>query len=107
MAAKKFINNGNRDLIVRLLVREGADPASGIAERIDVDLPKGSSKDVSYGNSSNIYLQGLRLQWDDDGVQLRKREVVETRGCWFDDVLNTNSIITIGNVGRANISGSN
>jgi hypothetical protein len=108
MSGKKtFTNTGKTDLIVRLLVRKGADPANGIVDRIDVPLKTGQSKEVTYGNSQNIYLQGIRLQWDDDGAQLRKRQVVSTRGCWLDDVLNTNSKITIGNVGRANITGSN
>jgi len=104
---KLLVNKTNKNLVVRLLVRKGANPANGIVQRISVKLPAKSKKKVSYGNSRNIYLQGLRLQWNDKGVQLRKRQVVVKRGSWWDDVLNTNSILTIGGVGRARIKGSN
>ena len=108
MGGKKlFVNKGRTDLVVRLLVRKGANPRNGIAQRVDVRIKAGGKKKVAYGSSSNIYLQGLRLTWMDKGVQLRKRQVVVKRGSWFDDVLNTNRIITIGRVGRANIKGSN
>lgn len=105
--SKKFINNSKQDLNVTLFVRKGANPGDGDAGQVSFKLPAGASHQQSYGDSSNIYLNAISFSWDDNGAALTKDQRVVTRGCWWDDVMNTNSIITWSAVGRASITGSN
>ena len=70
-------------------------------------LPANSKADHSYGDNSNIYLNGIKFTWNDDGAQLTKKQMVTVRGSWWDDVMNTNSIITWNSVGRGAVVGSN
>ena len=108
MAGKKtFVNNSNEALVVTLYVRKGADPGNGNAGEVQFKIPAHGTHVQSYGDSNNIYLNGISFSWDDDGAKLTKTQVVVRRGCWWDDVMNTNSVITWKNVGRAAITGSN
>lgn len=104
---KNFVNKTDADLYVTLYIRKGADPSGGNAGDKSFELPAGSNLIVEYGNEENIYLNAIRFSWDDDGARLVKEQEVVQRGCWWDDVMNTNSIITWDTVGRASITGSN
>lgn len=104
---KKFVNNTGSDLYVTLYVRKGASPSGGNAGEVSFELPAGKTHAQSYGNDENVYLNALRFSWDDNGARLVKEQEVVQRGCWWDDVLNTNSIITFDTAGRASIKGSN
>lgn len=108
MAGKKnFVNNTDKDLIVILYVRNGSDPTSPTDEKVKFHLLAQSSHVQEYGNDQNIFLNGIKFSWNDDGAQLTKKQMVTTRGSWWDNVMNTNSTITWNNVGRANVVGSN
>ncbi|MFK7948561.1 MAG: hypothetical protein AB8G11_13305 [Saprospiraceae bacterium] len=108
MAGRKtFVNKTNSDLYVTLYVRNGANPDDGNAGDVSFIVNANSSHTQSYGNDHNVYLNAIRFSWDDAGARLVKEQEVVTRGCWWDDVMNTNSIITFNNVGRADITGSN
>ena len=104
---KNFVNHSNKNLTVTLIVRNGADPSNGNAGEVKFPLPAGQTINKSYGDSSNIFLNGISFSWDDGGAQLTKTEMVTVRGSWWDDVMNTNSVLTWNGVGRASIAGSN
>ena len=108
MAGRKtFVNKTGVELYVTLYIRNGASPDGGNAGDKSFILPVGASLVESYGNDSNIYLNAIRFSWDDSGARLVKEQEVVQRGCWWDDVMNTNSIITFNGVGRAEVTGSN
>lgn len=108
MAGRKtFVNNTDAELYVTLYIRNGSSPDGGNAGDKSFIVPAHSSVTESYGNDSDIYLNAIRFSWDDDGARLVKEQEVVQRGCWWDDVMNTNSTITFNNVGRADITGSN
>ena len=107
--SKTFINNSNYELSLTLIVRNGDDPANGNVEgqNVTFTLAAGTQAVQSYGNKKHIYLNGLSYAWTDDDARLEKTQTVKGRGSWLDDLLNTNSIITINKVGRGNLIGSN
>lgn len=110
MAAKTFNNKSNQDLNVTLLIRQGDDIQKPSLTQ-EFSIKPGESKNVSYGNSTNIYLNGLVFNWKDKETQaeMTKRQEAIATGVspTFDWVLNTHSIITINSVGGMNITASN
>ena len=110
MAAKTFHNNSNQFLHVTLLIRQGNNIQKPSLEQ-EFTLDPGESKNVSYGNNSNIYLNGLVFNWKDKNLQAmmtKRQEVIATGSApTFDWVLNTHSILTINGVGPMNVSASN
>tara|TARA_R110002072_G_scaffold237558_2_gene394912 strand:- start:3883 stop:4215 length:333 start_codon:yes stop_codon:yes gene_type:complete len=110
MAAKTFINRSNDFINVTLLIRQGNNIQKPSIKE-EFSLSPGETKNVPYGNNSNIYLNGLTFQWKDKNLQAmmtKTQEVIATGSMpTFDAVLNTNSFITINGVGPMNISGSN
>ena len=107
---KKFINNTNQYVNVTLLIRQGNDIQKPSLEQT-FSLDAHETKSVSYGNSSNIYLNGLVFQWKDQTTQSMstdRQEVIATGVMpTFDAVLNTHSVITINSLPGLSISASN
>ena len=105
---KTFVNNTGKELYVTLYIRKGANRSNGNAGDKSFILPVGARGQVeSYGNNQNVYLNAIIFSWDDDGARLVKEQEVTQQSSWIDDLLNTNSIITFNQVGRANMTGSN
>jgi hypothetical protein len=95
---KTLINRTGHPLDVTLIVRKGDHPTE-TAESVDVQLPPGPDDDgmrpeersvqtVTYGNSVNIYLNGLELTFAADGQRRSIRRVVAERGKPLDNALN-------------------
>ncbi len=107
---KTFINKTNQAVNVTLLIRQGTDIHKPSLEQT-FSLNAGETKVVSYGSSSNIYLNGLVFQWKDTQTQSMntdRQEVIATGVApTFDWVLNTHSKITINALTGLNISASN
>ena len=108
MAYKTIVNESGVDFTdVTVIPREGSDPAnSGPAVNVG-PIKNGGSADVAYGNDANPYLNGFTLTTQASGSATTITQIVTDRGSHFDDVLNTNSIVTITSYGGANSSGSN
>lgn len=108
MAYKKIVNNSGVDFNdVTVIPRDGDDPAnSGTAVNVG-PIANGEYKEVTYGNDANPYLNGFTLTADGGGYATTITEIVTERGSHFDDVLNTNSTVTITSFGTANCVGSN
>ena len=96
MAGRKlFINNTAHRLDVTLFVRSGPDPANS-AENQKFELGPHERDWVTYGDDTNIYLNGLGLVAFTGGDVVATQEfVVTTRGNSLDDKLNTNNVIEI------------
>lgn len=98
MAQKTFINNTKQAVNVTLLIRQSTDIHKPSLEQT-FSLNPGETKVVPYGNSTNIYLNGLVFQWKDAATQSMstdRQEVIATGVApTFDWVLNTHSKITI------------
>ncbi len=110
MAAKTFINNSGHYLNVTLLIRQGDNiQKPSLTQQFSLDA--GESKNVSYGDKTNIYLNGMVFEWKDAQTQslnTDRQEVIATGVApTFDWVLNTHSIITINGVNELDISASN
>jgi len=95
MAGKKtFHNQTNCNLSLTLYIREGDNPANNAGTQ-DIALSPYESKVVNYGDSHNIYLNGIVLVALLKGEVMSRQEFVVTRGSQLDDKLNRNSIIEI------------
>lgn len=107
---KTFINNSNQYVNVTLLIRQGDNIQKPSLEQT-FSLNAGERKDVTYGDNSNIYLNGLVFQWKDvttQSMSTDRQEVIATGVMpTFDAVLNTHSVITINTLKGLDISASN
>ncbi|MBV8633110.1 MAG: hypothetical protein JO002_01345 [Burkholderiaceae bacterium] len=102
---KTIINNTPRDVSVTLAIRAGDNPANS-AGRQTVTIKAHSQTQVTYGNDSNIYLNGLSVvAVGSDGV-FGEQEFVVTRGAAIDNLLNMNSVIVL-NGGFVQLSSHN
>jgi len=95
---KTLINRTGYPLDVVLIVRKGDHP-SLTAGTVNVQLPAGpdhedmkaderSVQTVTYGNATNIYLNGLELSLEAEGATQSRRRIVAERGMDFDNALN-------------------
>lgn len=91
---KQFINDSDKTLNVTLFVRDGSDPANQAGTK-DFSLNPHERKEVSYGNSSNIYLNGLGITAFFNGEVIAKQELVVQRGNDLDNKLNMNNVVEI------------
>ncbi len=98
---KKLINRTGNDLRVILTVREGESP-SQTAGTVEVDLAAGRDEEtgvdmsrqiVTYGDETNIYLNGIETQMIVKGAAVGERRLVVIRGSGLDNALNTNDTI--------------
>lgn len=107
---KQFINRTNQYVNVTLLIRQGDDIHKPSLEQ-SFSLDPNETKNVTYGNSSNIYLNGLVFQWKDQETQSMstdRQEVIATGTMpTFDAVLNTHSVIAINSLKGLDISAGN
>jgi hypothetical protein len=107
---KTFINKTNQDVSITLLIRQSTHIQLPSTEQ-SFSLHAGESKVVTYGNDSDIFLNGLVFQWKNAQTQsmnTNKQEIFATGiAPTFDWVLNTHSKITINTLDGLNISASN
>jgi hypothetical protein len=107
---KTFINKTSQTINVTLLIRQGNDISKPSLEQ-EFQLGPNEKKPVTYGNNTNIYLNGLVFEWKDipsQSLNTDRQEVIATGvSPTFDWVLNTHSVITINGVSGLNITGSN
>lgn len=107
---KLFTNNTPQYVNVTLLIRQGTDIHKPSLEQA-FSLNPHESKNVTYGNSSNIYLNGLVFEWKDttsQSLNTDRQEVIATGVApTFDWVLNTHSKITINALPGLAITASN
>lgn len=110
MAGKTFNNHSDQTINVTLLIRQGDNIQKPSLEQT-FSIKPGESKFVEYGNSTNIYLNGLVFQWKDQSTQSMstdRQEVIATGVApTFDWVLNTHSVININSAKGLDISASN
>ncbi len=110
MAGKNFTNKSKDYMNVTLLIRQGDNIQKPSLEQT-FSLNAGETKFVEYGNATNIYLNGLVLEYKDPTTQslTNAREEVIATGVapTFDWVLNTHSNITINSANGLDISASN
>ncbi|MFT5820547.1 MAG: hypothetical protein ACI8ZM_001790 [Crocinitomix sp.] len=110
MAGKTFKNNSTHYINGTLLIRQGTNIQLPSLEQ-GFSLDVGEEKYIEYGDSTNIYLNGLVLQYKDETSQSMstdRQEVIATGvSPTFDWVLNTHSSITINSTKGLDISASN
>ncbi len=107
---KTFINKTNQDVNITLLIRQSTHIQLPSTEQ-SFSLNAGESKVVTFGNNSDIFLNGLVFQWKSEQTQsmnTNRQEIFATGiAPTFDWVLNTHSKITINTLDGLNISASN
>lgn len=94
MAAKTFNNQTQKEIRVTLFVRASDNPANNAGQQ-RFDLGRGQSQTVAYGDSVNIYLNGISLASVSDGSIVGEQVFVITRGSDLDNQLNMNSVVNI------------
>lgn len=107
---KTFINKTNQGLSIILLIRQSTHIQLPPTEQ-SFFLNAGESKVVTYGNDSDIFLNGLVFQWKNvqtQSMNTNRQEIFATGiAPTFDWVLNTHNKITINTLDGLNISASN
>jgi hypothetical protein len=91
---KTFINHAPSTVSVSLFVRQGDNPANQ-AGTTSFDLKSGETKKVTYGNSSDIYVNGYNLVAGFGGDVFDQQATVTSRGSSLDSQWNTNSVFEI------------
>jgi hypothetical protein len=104
---KLFVNKTSMTLQVTIFIRDGADPTKPDAGQESFTLAGGKSESISYGNSTDIYLNGLGFVASDGHQQTIESRSVLTRGSAWDNLLNTNSTITFSAPDIDSVHGSN
>jgi hypothetical protein len=103
---KSITNQTARKLEVTLIIRKGNDPQNTWGTK-NITLEPGQSRDVVLPNEANPgdlpFLNGLGLRCG----TLYQEQRVETRSEAFDNLLNTNSKLTITGLPAESITGSN
>jgi hypothetical protein len=105
--SKLFVNKTSMTLQVTIFIRDGADPTKPDAGQESFTLAGGKSESISYGNSTDIYLNGLGFVTTDGQQQTIESRSVVTRGSAWDNLLNTNSTITFMAPDIDSVHGSN
>jgi hypothetical protein len=85
---KLFTNNSDFTMAVTLLVRKGENPRDE-AGRQELALSPGESRWEDYGDSHNVYLNGLLVAAIAGGRKFCQEFLVTWRGSWIDEQLNT------------------
>lgn len=94
---KTFINNTGYQLNVTINIRQGEDPANSAGSQ-QFQIAPNNSTSVTYGNASNIYLNGMTvIAITDDAVQ-SEAVFICVRGGTVDNMMNMNSVISINGV---------
>lgn len=108
MAHKIFVNKTGHDFIATTaLPRIGSEPGHS-GEAVNVGpIKNGESKEFSYGDNSNPYLNGFTATVESNGSATTITQIVTERGSAFDDTLNTNNTVTFTSFGGADTNGSN
>jgi hypothetical protein len=86
MAGKTFTNYPTKTFGVTLFIRQSENPANN-AGQTRFDLSSGQREYVGYGDSVNIYLNGITLASVSDGAITGEQEFVITRGSSLDNRL--------------------
>ncbi|REE67580.1 hypothetical protein A8990_1427 [Paenibacillus taihuensis] len=92
--AKLFINNTDATLQMILFVRAGEEVYNQ-ADAVLFTLDPQQSREISYGNDSNIFLNGISLFTIYQGCLYSKIQFATERGSSQDNALNTNSVISV------------
>ena len=112
---KTIVNDSGIDITITLFIREGDSPSDeGGTEAYDVGARSpDNSIEVVYegypGSEGYVFLNALLVEWAEGGDKVGVSRRVVTRGDAWDDVLNTNSTITVAalGAGRFDAQGSN
>lgn len=97
MAEKTFVNNTLATIQITLFVREGAFPFNQDGT-VSFTLNPGETETVTYGSVTNMFLNGLTLFTILEGDLFSSVKFVTTSSSELDNLLNTNTIITINKV---------
>jgi len=92
--AKTFVNRTSSPVSVSLFVREGDNPAN-LAGTVSFDLKAGETKNIQYGNATNIYRRGYSLSTAFNGATFSQNATITVRGSSLDNQWNTNSVFEI------------
>jgi hypothetical protein len=104
---KTFVNTSPATLQITLFVREGNEPFNQDGT-VSFTLDPGETKAVTFGNAQNSFLNGILFFTIFGGDLYSKIQFVIEKESELDDLLNTNSTITITkNQTDYEMSGSN
>jgi hypothetical protein len=92
---KVFTNNTQYGLNVTLVIRKSADPRDEAGTK-SFALARNQSSTQEYGDSINIYLNGIKLAAVLNGELIGQQYIVITRGSDLDNRLNMNNGVDFG-----------
>lgn len=94
--SKNLVNNTNNTIQVVLWGRAGDNPSNGNLAPVSVTLAPGQRQSVTYGNSSNPYLNSVQLSLPASNNSTSQSWAALSRGGagTLDALFNTNSTLT-------------
>ena len=105
---KKFVNENSVDLNVTLYVRKGSNVSETISPTTTFFLGgNGGDSFITYGSSSDPYLNGISFVADEGTNVASDGEWVGAKGDQYDKLLNDYDTLTFTNLTVAGLKGSN
>ena len=105
---KKFVNENSLNLTVTLYVRQGSNVSETISPVTTFSLPgNGGDTFVTYGSSSDPYLNGISFFADEGTDVASNGEWVGDKGDQYDKLLNDYDTLTFTNLTIEGLKGSN
>jgi hypothetical protein len=94
LAVKTFVNDSPATLQITLFIRQGDNPVNQDGTS-SFTLAPGQTQTITYGDTQNIFLNGILLFTIFAGDLYSKIQFVTLRGSELDNLLNTNNVVTI------------
>lgn len=104
---KLFVNNTSVNLKITIYIRNGSDPGGGNAGTQVFSVPAHGKVQQTYGNDTNIFLNGLSFYADEGTQAADGGELVITKSGPLDNLLNTNNTIQFNTLSLDGITGTN
>jgi hypothetical protein len=104
MAGRKlFVNGTPNTLTATIAIRMGDNPANSAGKQT-FTLNPGQQSWITYGNDSNIYMNGISVVTIANGAVIGEQEFVVQRGGNLDNMLNKSNVIQFNGSPEIHIS---
>lgn len=91
---KNFTNSTDKKLAITIYIRDGENPGNTAGTQ-QFSLDRFETKQITYGNARNIYLNGMNVVSMYDGQVTGEQKFIIQRGSPLDDLFNRNNHIWI------------
>ncbi len=102
MPSRVLFNGTPTPVQITLYVRAGLNPGK-VHSSIQVRLAPGEERQVEFGDLVNRHLEGLELDWVQDGARHMQRRLVTQRDSHWERTLNRSEALLICSLGEVDV----